>query len=140
MKMKRTIVSVMVLVLGMTMLAGCGGSKAGSDGSSFGIDFASTETQQMSDKRAAKEKLSETKSEWLKDATMFLEGSEESKRTYQDFVSYIGCDATEYKFDDSRNERYYTWIAEGEDNCKLGVWFEEKGGKWTLSCTGSTNL
>jgi len=139
MKMKKMIVTVTVLVLGLAMLAGCGG-KSGGDGSSLGIDLASTETQQMSDKRATKEKLSETKSEWLKDATAFLADSEEGKRTYQDFVDYIGCDATEYVFDDTQNKRNYTWKAEGEDNCKLGVWFEERDGNWFLSYTGSTNL
>ena len=161
--MKRTITLLLVLMLGISTLAGCySGSTAAdpstnntkpedsatagndstsdNDGSSCGIDLASTELQQMSGKRAMREKLEETVREWLEGATIFPDGDEMSKRTYGDFVDYIGCDATEYKFDDSYSARMYTWKAEDSDNSKLSVWFVEKGGTWSLSFTGSANL
>ena len=120
--------------------SGDGGGKTSDNGLSYGIDLTSTEVQQMSEKRAAKDKLSETSKEWLQGATIFPEGTEMNKRTYKDFVDYIGCDATEYKFDDSRNTRVYTWKAEDSDNSALAVWFAEIGGTWRLAYTGSTNL
>jgi len=174
--MKRTIAILSVLILGISLLAGCsGGNNSGTpsntttspapetsndlsgpeteapasdsggsadnDGSSYGIDLASTEVQQMSEKRATQDKLEEAVREWLEGATMFPDNTAMSKRTYQDFVDFIGCDATEYKFDGSYSARNYTWIAEGEDNSKLSVWFKETiGGTWCLSFTGSTNL
>jgi len=114
--------------------------KAPYDGSSYGIDLASTELQQMSETRATQEKLTETVREWLEGATMFPEGTEMGKRTYADFVDFIGCDATEYKYDESYSARLYTWISSESDNSKLSVWFKEINGIWSLSFTGSANL
>jgi len=158
-EIKRTIASLLAFLLGISMLAGCGGNSGGGnsgggttttppasnsnqdeDGSSYGIDLTSAEVQPMSEERATRERLEETVREWLEGATLFLDNSEMSKRTYKDFVDFIGCDATEYYFDVSRNTRVYTWRAEGADTSKLGVWFEEKNGIWSLSFTGSTNL
>lgn len=154
--MRKYIALLMVLVLSITMFAGCGGGNdapsannntpaensdtSGSDSSSYGIDLASTEVQQMSEERATKEKLGEAVAEWLEGNTMFPEGTEMGKRTYQDFVDFIGCDATQYSFDDSHEARSYTWIAEEADNSKLTAWFTERGGSWNLSFTGSANL
>ena len=122
----------------LVVLTACG-SKS-NDGSSYGISLTSTEVQKMSETRAEKDKLSETAKEWLGNATMFPESSEMSKRTYGDFVDFIGCDATEFKFDESYNARNYTWIADGADSSKLSVWFKEVNGNWCLSFSGSTNL
>jgi len=168
--MKKIIALILVLILGITLLAGCGdekkpddggdktgavsdktdadggsgntadGDKSSYDGSSYGIDLASTEVQQMSETRATKDKLSETVTDWLEGNTMFLEGTEMGSRTYKDFVDYIGCDATEYKYDASYSARFYTWISEDSDNSKLGVWFKEIDGVWCLAFTGATNL
>jgi len=160
--MKKLIALLLVLILGVTLLAGCagdgdkktdgdktdpagGGDTAGDnnssyDGSSYGIDLASTVLQQMSEQRASRKKLTETVGEWLEGATMFLEGTEMGSRTYKDFVDFIGCDATEYMFDNSYNARQYTWIAEDAENSKLSVWFKEINGVWRLSFTGSANL
>jgi len=141
--MKKSIVLLLVLILGVSLLAGCssgGDGKAADDGSSYGIDLNSSDVQQMSENRAARDKLTETVEEWMDGATMFLEGTEHGKRTYKDFADFIGCDATEYYFDASRNSRVYTWIADGEDNSKLSVWFEKRGGIWCSAYSGSTNL
>ena len=119
-------------------LTACGNKS--DDEASYGLNFTSTEVQNMSEERATKDKLSKTSKEWLENATMFPASSEMSKRTYKDFVDFIGCDATEFKFDDSQNARNYTWIADGEDSSKLSVWFKEVNGKWCLSFSGSTNL
>lgn len=166
--MKKSIAIVLVLMLGVSLFAGCGGGggnsgetpgndtsssdpetdapvsdrgdSADDGGASFGIDFTSTEVQPMSEQRATREKLEKTVNEWLEGATMFPEGTEMSKRTYKDFVDYIGCDATEYKFDDSYNARCYFWKAGDSNSGQLGVWFKEIGGIWRLSFSGSSNL
>ena len=151
--MKKIIAVLLILMLGITILAGCseksnngenGDAKDGGksdnaveiDGSSYGIDLTSTEVQQMSAERASKEKLDKTVTEWLEGNTMFYDSS----LTYKDFVDYIGCDATEYNFDASFNARVYTWKADGSDNSVLSVWFKQSGNTWKLSMSGSTNL
>ena len=151
--MKKIIALLLILMLGITILAGCseksnngenGDAKDGGksdnaveiDGSSYGIDLTSTEVQQMSAERASKEKLDKTVTEWLEGNTMFYDSS----LTYKDFVDYIGIDATEYNFDSSFNARVYTWKAEESDNSVLSVWFKQSGNKWKLSMSGSTNL
>jgi len=161
--MKKRIALLLGIILIATLFAGCGGDdktdgndkanadsagdssivdneKSSYDGSSYGIDLTSPELQQMSEKRAAQDKLVKTVREWLEGATMFPEGTEMGSRTYKDFVDYIGCDATEYKFDSSYNARMYTWISEESDNSILSVWFKEINGVWSLSFTGSANL
>ena len=113
---------------------------AGSNESSYNLDFTSTEVQTMSTERAPRETLGEAFYEWLNSITYFPDGTENSDLTYDDFVDHIGFDATEYYYDDSRTARVYTWRAEGEDGSQLGVWFVEEGGSWNLSMLGAMNV
>ena len=111
------------------------------DGSAFGIDLTSTEVQQMSAERASAEKLKDVVWDWLGGGTMFIDGMhDEAKLTYGDFVDFIGVDATEYNFEPSSDARFYTWIAEESDASKFAAWFIERGGTWSLSMTGASNL
>ena len=155
--MKKFLLFASVLILCCAVLfSGCGGAgssenapsgadsatsnTSGGDDFPEGIDPDSTDVQQVSDKKALKEKLSETVTEWMGNATAFPADSEIGKSTYKDFVDHIGCDATEYYFDSGRNARVFTWKSEESDNSKLGVWFVERGGNWCASMSGANNL
>lgn len=154
--MKKAFAVFFILILGISMLTACGGGAGGSnpsasqgssepsaadnDGTSYGIDLASTDVQPMSEERATVETLSETVNDWLEGGTIFPTGTELSARTYQDFANHIGCDATEFYLDTSTNARVYTWKAEGKDISILSVWFAEDDGVWNLSMSGSSNL
>lgn len=89
----------------------------------------------MSSDRASKEVLSETVTGFLGGNTLFT-GTELEKLTYADFVEHIGCDASEYKYDDDEKAECYTWIAKDDDQSKLSIWIS--GGK--LLYSGSANL
>jgi len=84
-------------------------SNASGDSSSTStIDYDSTEIQPVSSDRAAREYLVETVSVWLEGGTVFPEGTEMAKRTYEDFVTHIGCEASEYRYDPSFSARNYS--------------------------------
>ncbi len=146
--MKKVFVVLSIMIIGISMLTACSGgagvnnppASPDNDGTSYGIDLASTAVQPMSEERATVEILSETVNDWLEGGTIFPTGMELSARTYQDFVNHIGCDATEFSFDTSTNSRVYTWKAEGKDISILSVWFAEDDGVWNLSMSGSSNL
>ena len=142
--MKRILSLILALCLPLVLAAGCGAkdepASTSPDDRYPGIDFSSTQLQQMSEERAAKEKLEEVVWDFLNGATIFPEGSDESKLTYTDFAEFIGCDASEYNFDALQNARVYTWIAMDADASKFGAWFKERNGIWYLSMTGSVNL
>ena len=157
--MKKLLIPLLMLILcSALLLSACSGGGGGEESSTTpppadestpisdeddipsGIDPTSSEVQQVSANKASKDQLSETVNVWLEKATMFPEGSEIAKRTYKDFVDYIGCDATEYYFDTNRNARVYSWIAEEADSSKLSVWFVEKDGTWHASLSGAANL
>lgn len=108
------------------------------DGSSFGINLTAEGEQAMSDERASLEKLQETVNVWLEGNTMFKYSSD--TRTYQDFVDYIGCEASAYMYSASKNERTYIWYVEGETTKRFNATFGEENGKWVLYATGSLNL
>lgn len=108
----------------------------------YNIDYESSEVQAMSDERASSHRLWETVNEYLESATMFFSFSKQSKYTYEDFVTYIGCDATNYFFDSKNNARTYTWIAKDNETAKFSALFTLKSdeNRWTLKFSGSTNL
>lgn len=108
----------------------------------FNLDYTSPEVQKMSEERANADRLWQTVNEFLGGNTLFFSFSEQSKYTYEDFVSYIGCDATNYCFDTRNKARTYTWVAKDNETAKFSALFTDKDGdgKWTLNFSGSTNL
>ena len=108
----------------------------------YNINYESSDIQVMSEEKASAYKLWKTVNEYLGGNTMFFSFSEQSKYTYEDFVSYIGVDASNYFFDTKNNARTYTWIAKDNETAKFSALFtdNDSDGKWTLSFSGSTNL
>ncbi len=108
----------------------------------YNLNFDSTEVQSMSEEKAHSLRLWKTVNEYLGGNTLFFSFSELSKYTYEDFVSYIGCDATYYCFDTVNKARTYTWVSKDNETAKFSALFTDKDGdgKWTLNFSGSTNL
>ena len=98
----------------------------------YNLNYLSADVQPMSVEKPSAYRLWKTVNEYLGSATMFFSFSEQSKYTYEDFVAYIGCEATNYFFDTKNNERTYTWIAQDDNSYSLCVWFKQKGETWNL--------
>lgn len=92
----------------------------------------------MSDERAAKDKLIETKDVWLEGKMTFALAAE--AKTYEDFVEHIGCEASFYENKPEDGERWYTWVAAEDETAQLVAVFWETGEGWVLYSIGSTNL
>ena len=108
----------------------------------YNLDYNSSKVQPMSQKRASAYRLWETVNKYLGGNTIFFHFSEQSKYTYDDFSEYIGCDATEYFFDEKSKARVFTWIAEDNSTAKFSVFLTYKADcdNWTLNYSGSANL
>ena len=108
----------------------------------YNINYESSDIQVMSEEKASAYKLWKTVNEYLGGNTMFFSFSEQSRYTYEDFVSYIGVDASNYFFDTKNKARTYTWIAKDNETAKFSALFKLKSDedKWTLNFSGSTNL
>ena len=89
------------------------------------LDLESTEVQAITDDRAEYDTLKETVDEWLDGNTMFTPDTEMGKYTYKDFVEHIGCDASEYKYDEDNKAECYTWKAKDNETKMLSVWFQD---------------
>ena len=147
-KLRRILTTLLTLVLLVTLCA-CGNSNAPADtgsektsapaedydGSSFGIDLESAELQPMSEERATKEKLRETRDDYCEGLNFF---DALKSRTYKDFVDYIGCDASEYQL--YNGNRFYIWIAEDDDTANFNVLFSNESGAWKGKGVGAMNL
>ena len=149
----KRILAILFAVLMLAALCACnspaGGSEGGSndgggdkeqstvenDGSSYGIDLNSEELQPMSEKRATVEKLKDTFDNYCKGLNRF---DDLKNRTYQDFVDYIGCDATQYQLSGGR--RFYIWLAEDNEFANFNVLFSDEGGSWRGYGVGTANL
>ena len=108
----------------------------------YNLNYLSADVQPMSEEKPSAYRLWKTVNEYLGSATMFFSFSEQSKYTYEDFVAYIGCEATNYFFDTKNNARTYTWIAKDDETAKFSALFTKKAEEdnWTLNFSGSTNL
>lgn len=144
--MKKFLALIMALMM-VFALAACGsdgssddgGKAAVTDGSDLGMDMDAAGVQKMSDDRASKAKLIDTRDVWLEGRFSFL--LDEDKKTYADFAEYIGCNAAEYEYAEEDMERRYTWIAEEDETAKfLAIFVEGGDGNWYLYSVGSTNL
>lgn len=150
--MKKFITLFMVFAMLLCFVA-CGGneadestaSEAGSEGAGavdleakYGIDFDAEGEQKLSDSRAAKSVLVETKNVWLEGKLTFALDS--NPKTYEDFVEHIGCDASLYSYSAEDGERSYIWVAEDDETAKLLAVFWETPNGWTLYSVGTTNL
>ncbi|MGN0470134.1 MAG: hypothetical protein ACI4GV_04400 [Acutalibacteraceae bacterium] len=151
---------LVVLALGTAMaltLAACGGngsnnnsnnsnnsdtasrieSQVESQGSEnpYNLDMKSTEAQPMSKERASKDVLRETATTYFGGLNYF-EATEQANLTYEDVVTHIGVDPSEYRYDENYGAELYIWYADGDDKASLNVWFV--GGK--LYASGDYNL
>ena len=150
--MKRFIALFMVFTM-LFCLVACGGdentestaSEAGNEGAGtvdletkYGIDLDAEGEQKLSEDRAAKSVLVETKDVWLEGKLTFAFDS--NPKTYEDFVEHIGCDASFYSYSAEDGERSYIWVAEGDETAKLLAVFWETPNGWTLYTVGATNL
>ena len=139
--MKKIIALVLVLTLALCFAA-CGkedDSSAAVDlEAKYGISFTAEGEQTLSADRASKDKLIETKDTWLGGKMTFALDPEQ--KTYEDFVEYIGCDASTYSYSADDAERSFVWIAEGDETAKFIAVFWETPNGWTLYSVGSTNL
>lgn len=101
----------------------------------FNLDLESTEVQPMSDDRASKDVLGKIIDDFLGGFTFYLD-EEYTSLTYDDFVEYIGVDATEYYYDENSSAQAFAWrAAENENGCFV-IWFRDG----ELYASGSSNL
>ena len=142
--MKKMIALLLAMVM-MLGLVACGGEEAAEGGNNavdleakFGIKFDGEGEQKMSDQRAAKSVLLETKDTWLGGKMTFAFDSD--AKTYEDFVEHIGCDASYYINNQDDGERHFGWVAEGDETAKLLAVFWETPDGWTLYASGATNI
>ncbi|MDD6489505.1 MAG: hypothetical protein PUG48_06810 [Clostridia bacterium] len=101
----------------------------------YNLDMKSTETQPMSKERASKEVLGETANTYFGGLNYF-EDTEQANLTYDDVVTHIGVDPSEYKYDENLQAELYIWYADGDDKASLNVWFVD--GK--INASGAYNL
>lgn len=146
-------IALMLAVTMLLCLAACGGSKDGEGDKTpaqttapaavgldakYGIDFSAEGEQKMSDERASMEKLVEVRDVWLEGRMTFA--FDDPAKTYEDFVEYIGCDASIYNYAADDAERQFIWIAEGDETAKFLAVFWETPAGWTLYSVGSVNI
>ncbi len=111
------------------------------DGSSYGIDLTSSAVQPMSVTKTTHEKLQETVYGWLKGTTLYIFSPELRTMVYADFANHIGCDASEYFFNEKEQARVYTWVAEDKPVAKFSVFFRQNlEGEWTVYASGSAQV
>ena len=131
--MKKFLALMMSLVM-IFALTACGGNNGGT-ANKYNLDMKSTEVQPMSSERASADVLSETAETYFNGLNYF-EGSDLANLTYDDVIGHIGVDASEYRYDDTRQAELYTWYADGNEKASLNVWFID--GK--LDASGAINL
>lgn len=144
--MKKLLALLFALVL-MLCLAACGEEPQKEEApaetvrnleTEFGISLTTEGEQVLSDQRAAKDRLIEAKDVWLEGKMTFALA--ENPKTYEDFVTYIGCDASLYNYNAEKGERSFVWIAQEDETAKLLATFWETPQGWTLYSIGANNL
>ena len=148
--MKKLLALVLTIVMVLSLVA-CGDkAKDKSETTADGTNVTDTETMQLpidldaageqaiTDQRASMDTLVETRDVWLEGKMTFA--LDENPKTYADFVEHIGCDASVYENKAEDGERWFTWIAEGDETAKLLAVFWETPNGWTLYSVGSTNI
>ena len=112
-----------------------------SDNNKYGIDYASSEVQKMSDVLTTHDILQETVYGWLKGTTMFFSITDMAGLTYEDFAEHIGNDANEYFFDTRSNSRVFTWMAFDKQYARFTAFFRENAeGDWVIYASGSAQI
>ena len=134
---------MLLCVLMMFSLVACGGGEEAAPEAvdvqaKYGIDFAAEGEQKMSDERAAKTVLIETRDVWLEGKMTFALA--ENPKTYEDFVEHIGCDASSYIAKPDDAERHFMWVSQEDETVVLLAVFWETPQGWVLYSIGSTNL
>lgn len=140
--MKKLLALLLALVM-LVSLAACGDkedkdNKGGEGAAKIQIDLDAEGEQVVSEDRASKATLVETKDVWLEGKMTFA--LDANAKTYEEFVEHIGCEASFYENKPEDGERWYTWVAEEDESAKLLAVFWETGDGWTLYSIGSTNL
>ena len=97
----------------------------------YGLDYASESWQAMSSDRLSKADLLT--------AYETIEATAKGTMTYEDVVSLIGVDATEFKFSTVEG-RIYSWSTSEDEYTYIRVLFEETDGDWLNSWYSKTNM
>ena len=136
--MKKLIAMLLALVMMLGMVA-CGGGEeevqqAGGEqidlAAKYGINMEAEGEQVMSAERVAKEKLQEVRDVWLKRQISFA--FDPDPKTYEDFVEYIGCDASYYSYNPKNGWRTFSWEAEGAPETRFVAIFQDSGDGYFL--------
>ena len=136
--MKKLIAMLLALVMMLGMVA-CGGGEetaqqGGNEGvdlaAKYGIDMEASGEQKMSDERVSKELLQEVRDVWLKRQISFA--FDPDPKTYEDFVEYIGCDASYYSYNPKNGWRTFSWEADGYPETRFVAIFQDSGDGYFL--------
>ena len=136
--MKKLIAMLLALVMMLGMVA-CGGGEetaeqGGNEGvdlaTKYGIDMEGEGEQKLSDERVSADKLREVRDVWLKRQISF--SLDPNPKTYEDFVEYIGCDASYYTYNPKNGWRTFSWEAEGAPETRFVAIFQDSGNGYFL--------
>ena len=140
--MKKFLALLLTMIMLVSLVA-CGGEQGAAaqgedEAPKAQIDLEAEGEQKVSDERAAKATLIETRDVWLEGKMTFALATD--AKTYEEMVEHIGCEASIYENKPEDGERWYTWVAEEDETAKFLAVFWETGDGWTLYSIGSTNL
>ena len=136
--MKKLIAMLLALVMMLGMVA-CGGGEetaeqGGNEGvdlaTKYGIDMEGEGEQKLSDERVSADKLREVRDVWLKRQISF--SLDPNPKTYEDFVEYIGCDASYYTYNPKNGWRTFSWEADGAPETRFVAIFQDSGNGYFL--------
>ena len=137
--MKKLIALLLAMVM-MLSMAACGGAgeeegqQAGNEGvdlaTKYGINMEGEGEQKLSDERVPADKLREVRDVWLKRQISFA--FDPDPKTYEDFVEYIGCDASYYTYNPKNGWRTFSWEAEGAPETRFVAIFQDSGDGYFL--------